>query len=609
MSLKLESAAGALARSAGRTEQVAGGNKQAYGKLHARLRQTRSALDGLHPSDVGTLSSEARLALGLRFGEELSKVLAAFPQAMAELELEGKGAKATSVERALLDVLERIAVTLEPIPIVPPEIAPLLGDPPHIDADNAPAIVAKLEVDLAKAEPRSEADGGATPEQRLAALFLTDAVADQLAAALAARGGDGAGVQQLRMQGSSWRLSIGRPLRIAGAIAATAAIAVPTILGLTATGGSGSGEPVGAHGTVATKKVDRPGPGDTPTSTKARPTVDPKAEHLPRRIRVVRSDGHLASPSLADELTAAGFAPQAFVDVPREPGVDPIDQALATFQASAGLEPTGTVDAETRPPLAQSIIVADPKNPAFSPAEALGEHSGDVRRTEQVMADLHLIPQSKVDGTFDATTQHGSRVFEDAHPGLGKDGSIDLAQFRAMVRELIKVDSAKPRVVSRPSPNQSSREGTDIDTIVLHHTASNDVAADLATLRSPAAEVSAHYLIGRDGTIYQLVPDGRKAWHAGDSVLHGVPDVNLRSIGIEITNDGSGHTPFTTAQYQALRQLVPYLVAKYDVPLRNIVGHKDIAVPAGRKGDPAPNFDKGQVLQAVHRLEQLEKLV
>jgi N-acetylmuramoyl-L-alanine amidase len=150
----------------------------------------------------------------------------------------------------------------------------------------------------------------------------------------------------------------------------------------------------------------------------------------------------------------------------------------------------------------------------------------------------------------------------------------------------------KPPVISAPSPNNNARGGMDIDTIVLHHTGSNNGASDLAWMRNPQSQVSAHYMLDRDGKIYQLVGDEKRAWHAGKGELHGVPtDVNGRSIGIEIVNDGSGKTAFTDAQYKSLTQLVGYLKQEYKVPGNNIVGHKDVAVPKGRKSDPAANFD------------------
>ena len=158
----------------------------------------------------------------------------------------------------------------------------------------------------------------------------------------------------------------------------------------------------------------------------------------------------------------------------------------------------------------------------------------------------------------------------------------------------------KPPVINSPSPNFNERGGKDIDAIVLHHTASNNGAADLAHMRNPKSEVSAHYMLDRDGKIYQLVGDSKRAWHAGKGELHGVPtDVNSRSIGIEIVNDGSGKTPFTDAQYKALTQLVGYLKQEYKVPGNNIVGHKDVAVPKGRKSDPAANFDWSRLRKGI----------
>lgn len=157
----------------------------------------------------------------------------------------------------------------------------------------------------------------------------------------------------------------------------------------------------------------------------------------------------------------------------------------------------------------------------------------------------------------------------------------------------------KPAVINKPSANFSSRGSTDIDAIIVHHTASNNVEQDLVQLTRKGTDVSAHYLLAPDGTIYQLVADDKRAWHAGVSAIRGekTPDVNSRSIGIEITNDGRGKTPFTEAQYQALEQLVPYLALTYRVPMENILGHRDVA--PGRKTDPADNFDWSRVRTAV----------
>ncbi len=162
--------------------------------------------------------------------------------------------------------------------------------------------------------------------------------------------------------------------------------------------------------------------------------------------------------------------------------------------------------------------------------------------------------------------------------------------------------AAKPPVnTSFPSPNYSSRRGMDIDTVVLHHTGSDSDSGALSTLTNGRAKdrVSAHYLIGKDGTIYQLVDDQYRAWHAGEGALHCKPtDINGRSIGIEIVSSGKPGS-YTEAQYKALEKLVPHLMQKYDVPPQNLVGHKDVAIPAGRKNDPA-NFDFDRIRKAVN---------
>jgi N-acetylmuramoyl-L-alanine amidase len=168
-----------------------------------------------------------------------------------------------------------------------------------------------------------------------------------------------------------------------------------------------------------------------------------------------------------------------------------------------------------------------------------------------------------------------------------------------------KVRVAKPRVIWTPSPNFNSREGTDIDCIVLHHTASDDGLKDLRILQSPSKSVSAHYLLDRDGGLYQLVKDADRAWHAGKCELRGVPtNMNSRSIGIEIVNRGDYKTPYTEAQYRVLEQLVPYLAQKYKVPMANLLSHEEIAVPAGRKNDPSKNFNWNRVAKAMERVSE-----
>jgi N-acetylmuramoyl-L-alanine amidase len=134
-----------------------------------------------------------------------------------------------------------------------------------------------------------------------------------------------------------------------------------------------------------------------------------------------------------------------------------------------------------------------------------------------------------------------------------------------------------------PSPSFDDRRPT---FVVIHHT-SNDTAAEaLAVLTDPKREVSAHYLVGRDGRIYQLVDERKRAWHAGASRWGGDADVNSSSIGIELDNDGA--EPFADAQIAALLVLLDDIQSRWHIPRGNFLGHGDVA--PGRKVDPSKYF-------------------
>jgi N-acetylmuramoyl-L-alanine amidase len=162
---------------------------------------------------------------------------------------------------------------------------------------------------------------------------------------------------------------------------------------------------------------------------------------------------------------------------------------------------------------------------------------------------------------------------------------------------------AKPPVVSMPSPNFNSRDGAKIDTVVLHHTASSGSAQSTGSyFQNPANEVSSHYIVGKDGTIVQSVADGNRSWHAGTSEFKGRSDVNDFSIGIEICNLGNGTDPYTDAQYKALAKLVAYLQDTYGISWERVTGHKDVALPRGRKIDPSANFSYDRLKSEVAAL-------
>lgn len=134
-----------------------------------------------------------------------------------------------------------------------------------------------------------------------------------------------------------------------------------------------------------------------------------------------------------------------------------------------------------------------------------------------------------------------------------------------------------------PSANYNERRP---NFVILHHTSNDAVEPALRTLTDTLREVSAHYLVARDGTIYALVDELARAWHAGESYWAGVGDLNSASIGIELDNDGYEH--FAEAQLTALLALLADLKGRYSIPTANFLGHGDVA--PGRKVDPGRNF-------------------
>jgi len=147
------------------------------------------------------------------------------------------------------------------------------------------------------------------------------------------------------------------------------------------------------------------------------------------------------------------------------------------------------------------------------------------------------------------------------------------------------------RIVECRSPNHDERPlGAVIDMLVLHYTGMKTADEALARLCDPAAKVSAHYTIGRDGRVFAHVPEARRAWHAGVSFWAGESNVNARSIGIELVNPGHefGYVPFTESQIAALIDLSKAVLARHPIAPRRVVGHSDVA-PA-RKTDPGELF-------------------
>lgn len=148
------------------------------------------------------------------------------------------------------------------------------------------------------------------------------------------------------------------------------------------------------------------------------------------------------------------------------------------------------------------------------------------------------------------------------------------------------------------SPNFSNRSA-DVDTVIIHYTAANRIAGTISWFKMKESGVSAHYVIGRDGRIVQMVEDDKKAWHAGASYFRGRKNVNNFSIGIELV--GTKDSGFTEEQYEACAFVCSKLIEKYKIELDRIVGHEDIAgdeaiklgirTEQNRKIDPGKNWD------------------
>ena len=150
----------------------------------------------------------------------------------------------------------------------------------------------------------------------------------------------------------------------------------------------------------------------------------------------------------------------------------------------------------------------------------------------------------------------------------------------------------RPEVFSTPEGNTPYWVGTTNfnlrkpNYVIIHHTAQNSCEQTLQTFTQPAKQVSAHYVICKDGTVHHMLNDYLRAWHGGVAKWGNLTDVNSSSIGIEIDNNGID--TFSQAQISALLVVLDTLKRKYNIPAANFIGHADIA-PV-RKVDPNVTF-------------------
>src|SRR6476659_7936129 len=122
--------------------------------------------------------------------------------------------------------------------------------------------------------------------------------------------------------------------------------------------------------------------------------------------------------------------------------------------------------------------------------------------------------------------------------------------------------------------------------VIIHHTAQNSCEQTLQTFTLPRTEVSAHYVICKDGTVHHMLNDYLRAWHAGAGSWGNDKDINSSSIGIEL--DNNGFDSFPSAQINSLLTVLDTLKKRYNIPEANFIGHADIAPT--RKNDPNVKF-------------------
>ena len=142
------------------------------------------------------------------------------------------------------------------------------------------------------------------------------------------------------------------------------------------------------------------------------------------------------------------------------------------------------------------------------------------------------------------------------------------------------------------SPNFSlpKRRKKMIKFIVIHYTGMKSESSAIKRLCDENKNVSAHYFIKKNGQIINLVPDLYIAWHAGKSSWQKYKSINKNSIGIEIQNPGhdNRYENFTSKQLRSLKILLKILIRKFEINLKNILGHSDISPE--RKKDPGEKF-------------------
>ena len=139
------------------------------------------------------------------------------------------------------------------------------------------------------------------------------------------------------------------------------------------------------------------------------------------------------------------------------------------------------------------------------------------------------------------------------------------------------------------SPNYNSRNNSKIQLNIIHYTALKNTLEAISYLCKKEKKVSSHYLISQNGTVYNLVEDKYRAWHAGEAFWHEITDINSISIGIELDYNPNGkNNKFSSQMIYSLKKLIRKLQKNYKINKNSILAHSDIA--PFRKKDPGKYF-------------------
>src|SRR6476660_5829610 len=180
-------------------------------------------------------------------------------------------------------------------------------------------------------------------------------------------------------------------------------------------------------------------------------------------------------------------------------------------------------------------------------------------------------------------------IYSCSHNPYAKSNRLYKVQAKAFAKTLReeptneKIDSVSPTTQWIGTTNFNLRK---LNFIIIHHTAQNACDETLKAFTHVQSQVSAHYVICKDGMVHHMLNDYFRAWHGGVAKWGNNTDINSSSIGIEIDNDG--YEPFSEPAITSLLKILSGLKKAYNIPAANFIGHADIAPT--RKNDPNVNF-------------------